>query len=235
MATRLIGDLPESSLEAAGARPRPRARIYSEGKRREVPPAKRTTDVILAVAALILLAPLLVLLAVLIKLDSPGPVLFRQTRTGWGGGTFGMYKFRTLVANADQLKPHLQHLNDSGDPRLFKIRHDPRVTRFGRFLRRTSLDELPQLVNVLTGEMSLIGPRPFFPEELVHYADHHFVRLEVLPGISGLWQVSGRSSVVDFEEVVRFDCEYIDGWSVWLDLKIMALTIPAVLRRRGAC
>jgi exopolysaccharide biosynthesis polyprenyl glycosylphosphotransferase len=195
---------------------------------------KRAMDVALSIVGLILLAPLLFAIALVIKLDTPGPAVFRQLRTGVGGRSFWMYKFRTMIDDAEQIKPQLHHLNESGDPRLFKIRNDPRVTRVGRFLRRTSLDELPQLLNVLAGEMSVIGPRPFFPEDLDQYAEHHFERLSVLPGITGLWQVSGRSSVLDFEEVVRLDQHYIHHWSVWMDLRILALTLPAVLRRDGA-
>jgi exopolysaccharide biosynthesis polyprenyl glycosylphosphotransferase len=195
---------------------------------------KRSMDVALSALCIVLLFPLLAVIAVLIRLDSPGPVLFRQTRTGLGGRPFRMYKFRTMVDDADSIKPLLGHLNESGDPRLFKIRHDPRVTRMGRLLRRTSLDELPQLINVLRGEMSLIGPRPFFPSDLVHYEEHHFDRLSVLPGITGLWQVKGRSAVLDFEEVIRLDRQYIDEWSVWLDLKILGWTFPAVMKRTGA-
>jgi exopolysaccharide biosynthesis polyprenyl glycosylphosphotransferase len=195
---------------------------------------KRSMDVALSALCIVLLFPLLAVIAVLIRLDSPGPVLFRQTRTGLGGRPFRMYKFRTMVDDADSIKPLLGHLNESGDPRLFKIRHDPRVTRIGRLLRRTSLDELPQLINVLRGEMSLIGPRPFFPSDLVHYEEHHFDRLSVLPGITGLWQVKGRSAVLDFEEVIRLDRQYIDEWSVWLDLKILGWTFPAVMKRTGA-
>jgi exopolysaccharide biosynthesis polyprenyl glycosylphosphotransferase len=196
--------------------------------------SKRVMDVALSVIGLVLLAPLFLVIALAIRLSSPGPIVFRQWRTGIGGRPFQMYKFRTMVENAERIKPTLEHLNQSGDMRLFKIRNDPRVTPVGRFLRATSLDELPQLINVVTGEMSLIGPRPFFPEDLSLYAEHHFIRLSVLPGITGLWQVSGRSDVLDFEEVVRLDQEYIDRWSVWLDLKILGLTVPTVLRRSGA-
>jgi lipopolysaccharide/colanic/teichoic acid biosynthesis glycosyltransferase len=125
----------------------------------------------------------------------------------------------------------LANLNESGDPRLFKIKDDPRVTRTGRILRRTSLDELPQILNVLRGEMSLVGPRPFFPQDLAEYERHHFERLHVLPGITGLWQVSGRSDVVDFEEVIRLDRAYIENWSVLSDVRILLLTLPAALGR----
>ena len=195
---------------------------------------KRAMDVVLSVVLLVVLWPVLAAIAIAIRLDSRGPILFRQTRAGLGGEPFGMFKFRTMIANADEIKSQLHHLNESGDPRLFKIRNDPRITRVGRFLRKTSLDELPQLLNVLAGEMSVIGPRPFFPEDLDEYDDHHFERLSVLPGITGWWQVRGRSAVLDFEEVVRLDLEYIEQWSVWFDLKILALTLPTILRRTGA-
>lgn len=195
---------------------------------------KRVMDLTLSGMVLLVLWPVLLAIAAAIKLDSRGPILFRQVRAGLGGQPFGMYKFRTMVANADEIKSQLHHLNESGDPRLFKIRNDPRVTRIGRLLRKTSLDELPQLLNVLSGEMSLIGPRPFFPNDLDEYDDHHLERLAVLPGITGWWQVRGRSAVLDFEEVVRLDLEYIEQWSVWFDLKILLLTLPTVLRRTGA-
>jgi exopolysaccharide biosynthesis polyprenyl glycosylphosphotransferase len=209
-------------------------RLHPIGLGLSKPAVKRTMDVVFSILCLVTLFPIFLLIALAIKLDSSGPVIFRQVRTGLGGRPFSMYKFRTMVANADQIKSLYSHLNESGDPRLFKIRDDPRITRVGRILRRTSLDELPQLINVLAGEMSLIGPRPFFPEDLEHYRDHHCERLSVLPGITGLWQVRGRSAVLDFEEVVRLDREYIRGWSLWLDMKILLLTVPAVIRREGA-
>jgi lipopolysaccharide/colanic/teichoic acid biosynthesis glycosyltransferase len=135
---------------------------------------------------------------------------------------------------ADAEKHLLAHLNRTGDARLFKIADDPRVTRLGKWLRRWSLDELPQFWNVLLGDMSLVGPRPFFESDLADYDAHHFRRLDVKPGITGLWQVRGRSDVVNFDEVVRLDREYIERWSFWLDLKILLMTLPSVLRRRGA-
>jgi exopolysaccharide biosynthesis polyprenyl glycosylphosphotransferase len=192
---------------------------------------KRTADVLVTLAALAWLWPLLVLIAVAIKLDSRGPVFFSQVRAGVGGRPFRMLKFRTMRDGADAEKAALAALNESGDARLFKIRKDPRITRVGRLLRRTSLDELPQLLNVLKGEMSLVGPRPFFTTDLADYERHHFERLHVLPGITGLWQVSGRSDVVDFEEVVRLDREYIENWTVFTDLWILLRTIPAALGR----
>jgi exopolysaccharide biosynthesis polyprenyl glycosylphosphotransferase len=195
---------------------------------------KRAMDLSLSIVLLALFWPVLLLIAIAIKLDSPGPVFFKQMRAGLGGQPFGMFKLRTMVADAEDLKDQLHHLNESGDPRLFKIRNDPRVTRVGRFLRMTSLDELPQLFNVLRGEMSLIGPRPFFPDDVNGYANHHLERLSVLPGITGWWQVRGRSAVLDFEEVVRLDREYIEHWSFWFDLKILVLTLPTIVRRTGA-
>jgi exopolysaccharide biosynthesis polyprenyl glycosylphosphotransferase len=196
---------------------------------------KRIVDLLGAVLGLVLLVPLLVAIAIGIRLDSPGPVLFVQDRAGFGGARFRMLKFRTMRAGADDEKDELAHLNQTGDPRLFKIPDDPRITRFGRWLRRWSLDELPQLWNVLVGDMSLVGPRPFFARDLAAYEDHHFHRLGAKPGITGLWQVSGRSTIVDFEEVVRLDREYIESWSLGLDLSILARTVPAVLSRTGAC
>jgi lipopolysaccharide/colanic/teichoic acid biosynthesis glycosyltransferase len=145
-----------------------------------------------------------------------------------------MLKFRTMRVGADDEKEDLAYLNHTGDPRLFKIPDDPRVTRFGAWLRRWSIDELPQCWNVLIGDMSLVGPRPFFESDLESYEDHHFRRLDAKPGITGLWQVNGRSDVVDFEEVVRYDREYIEHWSLPLDFQIMLKTIPVLFSRSGA-
>ncbi len=195
---------------------------------------KRAIDVFGAVLAIVLVAPILALVAVLIRLDSPGPIFFWQDRAGLGGKRFRMLKFRTMRVGADAEKDDFAHLNYTGDPRLFKIPNDPRVTRFGAWLRRWSVDELPQCWNVLVGDMSLVGPRPFFESDLESYEDHHFRRLDAKPGITGLWQVNGRSDVVDFEEVVRYDREYIEHWSVTLDFKIMCKTIPVLFRRSGA-
>ncbi len=195
---------------------------------------KRATDVVLATAGIVFLSPLIALIALAIRLDSPGPVFFAQERVGLGGRRFRMLKFRSMSVGADAQKSELASLNHTGDPRLFKIPNDPRVTRVGAWLRKWSLDELPQLVNVVDGTMSLVGPRPFFESDLAGYELHHFVRFEARPGITGLWQVSGRSAVTDFEEVIRLDREYIRNWSLWLDLTILARTIPAVLRQRGA-
>src|SRR2546426_7061880 len=195
---------------------------------------KRVVDVIGSLIGLVAASPVLAAIAVSVKLGSPGPVLFRQERVGFGGRAFRMLKFRTMRDGADAEKQTLGHLNPAGDPRLFKIPDDPRVTALGRWLRRWSLDELPQLWNVLVGDMSLVGPRPFFEADLAEYQDHHFRRLGAKPGITGLWQVRGRSSVTDFEEVVRLDRDYVERWSLWLDVQILVLTLPAVIRRRGA-
>jgi exopolysaccharide biosynthesis polyprenyl glycosylphosphotransferase len=196
--------------------------------------SKRIVDVVVSSILLILLSPLLVAIAIAIRLDSPGSPFFFQNRAGLGGRRFRMFKFRTMHEGADAAKQGLAHLNHTGDTRLFKIRDDPRTTRLGRMLRRWSVDELPQLANVLIGEMSLIGPRPFFESDFQEYEDHHFRRLDAKPGITGLWQVSGRSELADFEDVIFLDRQYIEQWSFWLDISILFRTIPAVLRRTGA-
>ena len=196
--------------------------------------AKRFVDVVASLIAVTVTAPIWLLVALAIRIDSPGPVFFSQERVGLGGRRFRMLKFRTMRVGAHTEKIALQHLNQSGDPRVFKIPNDPRVSRVGGFLRRWSLDELPQFVNVIMGSMSLVGPRPVPEEDFIDYEDHHFRRLGAKPGITGLWQVNGRSSVSGFEERVRLDTEYIDRWSIWLDLKILLSTVPAVMRRTGA-
>lgn len=195
---------------------------------------KRLFDLVASTTMLILASPVLLATAALIKFDTPGPILFKQERVGYAGRVFRMWKFRTMTDGADALKQDLAHLNTTGDPRLFKIPNDPRVTRVGAVLRKWSLDELPQLWNVVRGEMSLVGPRPFFEADLADYDDHHFTRLAVKPGVTGLWQVKGRSSIVDFEEVVELDREYVETWSLALDVWILLATIPAVFRRTGA-
>jgi len=177
---------------------------------------------------------MLAAIAIIVKLDSPGPVLFAQKRVGLGGRAFRMLKFRTMRDGADSEQAGVASLNRSEDSRLFKIADDPRVTRVGRVMRRWSVDELPQLANVLRGDMSLVGPRPFFESDLDDYEAHHFRRLAVPPGLTGLWQVSGRSDIVDFEEVVRLDRYYIEHWSLALDFRILARTLPTVVSRKGA-
>ncbi len=190
----------------------------------------------LAGAALLLVVtaiPFLVA-ALWIKLTSPGPIFFKQQRSGLNGQPFTMYKFRTMVTNAEQRKHELAALNEMDGP-VFKITNDPRITPVGKWLRKSSIDELPQLVNVLRGEMSLVGPRPLPVDEVQKFDDFaHRRRLSVKPGITCLWQVSGRNDVSDFKDWVRLDLEYIDNWSIWLDLKILCRTIPVVLLAKGA-
>lgn len=193
--------------------------------------AKRILDVTLCILLMPLVLPVMALCAVFIWLENPGSILFKQSRPGRGGTLFEMLKFRTMVTNAQQLERELAHLNELTWPD-FKISNDPRVTRVGQFLRKTSLDELPQLFNVLRGEMSLVGPRPtcFGVKD---YALCQTERLEVLPGITGLWQVSGRSDL-DLDDKLRLDVEYIEQQSLWSDIKILFCTVPVVLSRRGA-
>lgn len=192
--------------------------------------AKRSFDLAICLLLLPVVVPLMALCALAIRLDSPGPIVFAQQRTGQHGVRFPIYKFRTMVQNAEELKPTLAHLNVLPPPD-FKIPHDPRITRVGRFLRRTSLDELPQIVNVLRGEMALVGPRPtsFAPSA---YALWHTKRLEVLPGITGLWQVKGRHAMT-FDERLRLDIRYIDEMSFAVDLKILWWTAMSVFRGSG--
>jgi len=193
---------------------------------------KRAFDIVAALLLLVLLSPLLALLALIIRLDSKGPVIFRQTRCGKDGKLFTFYKFRGMVADAEARQAEFDHLNEAQGP-IFKMKHDPRVTRVGRVLRRTSLDELPQLWNVLRGEMSLVGPRPPLPKEVEKYEEWHRARLRAVPGITGLWQVSGRSHL-GFDEMTRLDIEYLNVWSLALDLRILVRTVVAVVFAHGA-
>jgi lipopolysaccharide/colanic/teichoic acid biosynthesis glycosyltransferase len=196
---------------------------------------KRLIDMVGAVVGLIVLSPLLLVVGLLVKLTSPGTMLFRQVRVGLGGDPFVCLKFRTMVADAEQRLAAVAPGNiHDADQRIFKLPNDPRLTSIGGFLRRSSLDELPQLWNVLRGEMSLVGPRPALPSEVLRYEPHHFVRFEVLPGITGPWQVGGRNAIRDFEDVVRLESEYVRGWTLWRDLVILLRTVPAVLSMKGA-
>jgi exopolysaccharide biosynthesis polyprenyl glycosylphosphotransferase len=197
---------------------------------------KRALDLAVSVTGLVLLAPLFAAVAAVIKLDSRGPVFFRQTRMGAGTKTFRIYKFRTMTCDADARKHEVAHLNKhatSGDTRMFKIPDDPRVTRAGRFLRRYSLDELPQLINVAKGEMSLVGPRPLILDEDQFVEGWARRRLDLKPGITGYWQVLGRSDI-PFDEMVKLDYFYVSGWSLFNDLKLLIRTLPALYRTRGA-
>ena len=198
---------------------------------------KRGLDVVGAVVGLLLLAPLFTLIACRIKLETPGPVFFRQIRMGRDDKTFRIYKFRTMVADADRRKSEVAHLNmhatNGGDPRMFKVPKDPRITPFGAFLRRYSLDELPQLINVVKGEMSLVGPRPLILDEDRYITDWARKRLDLTPGITGLWQVLGRSEI-PFEEMTKLDYLYVTSWSLWGDVRLIFRTIPALTRTRRA-
>ncbi len=193
---------------------------------------KRAMDLTMGGLGLVIALPVMAVLALAVKLDSPGPVFFVQKRVGRDGKLFRAYKFRSMVTDAESMKPQLERLNEADGP-LFKIKDDPRLTRVGRFLRRTSLDELPQIFNVLKGEMSLVGPRPALPEEVAVYAPWHRKRLEALPGMTGLWQVSGRSNL-GFDEMVMLDIYYVENWSPGLDISILFRTIPKVLIGEGA-
>ena len=194
--------------------------------------AKRSIDLIMGSAMMIAVSPAMLLIAIAVKLSSKGPVLFAHTRVGRMGRTFILYKFRTMVADDTEFKRDLLSQNEATGP-VFKIKRDPRVTRVGRILRVTSMDELPQLWNVLRGDMSLVGPRPAMPTEVEEYEPWQRRRLLVLPGITCIWQVSGRSNI-GFEEWMRMDLEYIENWSLLLDLKLLVMTLPAILSMRGA-
>ncbi len=193
---------------------------------------KRIFDVVVSLLLLIVLSPLLIAIAIAVKTTSRGPLLYRSMRPGMGGAPFPCLKFRTMVDGADRMQIELEGSNEA-DGALFKMREDPRVTRVGRLLRRYSIDELPQLLNVLRGEMSLVGPRPLPERDFDQLADWHKKRYLVLPGMTVLWQVSGRSDL-DFDDLVRLDFLYLESWSVFLDLSIIARTVPAVISRRGA-
>jgi len=235
VSARIVPDLFQMSLsrvdvdDLGGV---PLIGVREVGFGREALLVKRGMDIVGAVIGLVLGAPLLALIGLAIRLDSPGQIVFRQTRVGATGKTFEMYKFRSMREGAEAELEQLRELNEADGP-IFKIRDDPRLTRVGRFLRRTSLDELPQLWNVLRGEMSLVGPRPPLPVEVTHYMEWHKKRLEVRPGITALWQVSGRS-MLSFDEGVLLDIYYIENWSLWLDFKILLRTIPKVLFGDGA-
>ena len=193
---------------------------------------KRALDVVGASIALVLLAPVVAVLAVIVRATSRGPVFYRSTRIGRGGRAFTFYKIRSMVKDADLKRQHVEHLNEADGP-VFKIARDPRITPIGRFMRSTSLDEVPQFWNVLRGDMSLVGPRPPIPEEVAQYEPWQLRRLDVRPGLTCLWQISGRSCI-GFQEWMRLDLEYIRHQSFRMDVKILLRTIPAVLSREGA-
>jgi exopolysaccharide biosynthesis polyprenyl glycosylphosphotransferase len=194
---------------------------------------KRLIDILGALFGLILLSPLFLIISIIIKLDdSSGTVFFKQKRIGKDGKEFYMYKFRSMVANAEELKTSLLDKNEANGP-VFKIKDDPRVTKIGKFIRRTSIDELPQLINVLKGEMSLVGPRPPLPEEVKQYGTYERQRLSVIPGLTCYWQVSGRSNI-GFDEWVRLDIKYINERNLWVDIKLILKTVLVLFGSKGA-
>lgn len=193
---------------------------------------KRALDLFVALLGLLIASPVMLLTALAIKLDSPGPILFRQTRVGRWGEHFPCYKFRSMYTDAEQRLAELIALNEADGP-VFKMKNDPRVTRVGSIIRKLSIDELPQLFNVIKGEMSLVGPRPALPREVSQYEYDQIRRLHAVPGITGLQQVSGRSNI-DFKRWIELDLQYISEQSIWKDIEILLKTIPAVLASRGA-
>jgi lipopolysaccharide/colanic/teichoic acid biosynthesis glycosyltransferase len=193
---------------------------------------RRTLDCVLSACALVALAPVFAATALAIKLEDRGPIFFRQQRVGRGGRLFGMWKFRSMVVNADRLQDQLLARNEMAGGVTFKMKHDPRVTRVGRFIRKYSIDELPQFWNVLVGEMALVGPRPPVPREVALYSPEDRQRLLVTPGLTCFWQVGGRNDI-DFAGQVRLDVAYIRSASLWLDLKLLVQTVPAVLFGKG--
>jgi exopolysaccharide biosynthesis polyprenyl glycosylphosphotransferase len=194
--------------------------------------AKRAMDILLSLAGLIVLSPLFLVVAILVKATSRGEVIFKQTRVGRGGRLFTCYKFRSMCADAEARWNEVNHLNEVSGP-VFKMKNDPRLTPVGRFLRKYSLDEMPQLINVLLGDMSIVGPRPPVPREVVQYSQRELGRLAVKPGLTCLWQINGRSNI-PFEHWVELDLTYIETMSFWQDILIILKTIPAVLTGRGA-
>jgi exopolysaccharide biosynthesis polyprenyl glycosylphosphotransferase len=194
---------------------------------------KRAMDMVVSGVLLICLAPVFLLIAVLIKLEDPGPVFFSQIRVGKWGKTFRMHKFRSMVVNAEALLEKLKDRNESSAGVIFKMKDDPRITKVGKFIRKTSLDELPQFWNVFKGDMSLVGPRPPIPKEVAEYEYTDRRRLDAIPGITCIWQVSGRSNI-DFKGQVRLDVQYIENQSFWGDIKLLLMTVPAVLFSKGA-
>ncbi|MBF0441583.1 MAG: sugar transferase [Oligoflexales bacterium] len=193
---------------------------------------KRIFDIVFSLAGLLMLSPLFLVIAVIIKLTSKGPVFYSQKRVGKGGRVFNFYKFRSMVVNADKIKESLKNVNEATGP-VFKMKHDPRVTKIGRFIRKYSIDELPQLFNVLKNDMSLVGPRPPIPDEVKKYKGWQTKRLAIQPGITCIWQTSGRSRI-GFEDWVRMDIYYIENWSLWLDIKLLFKTVKTVVTADGA-
>ena len=194
---------------------------------------KRLLDLVGALVGCVFLGILTVIVGPMIKLESPGPIFFAQKRVGRNGRIFKMYKFRSMYADAEERKKELMAQNEMNGL-MFKMENDPRITKTGAFLRKTSLDEFPQFINILKGDMSLVGTRPPTLDEFAQYSPYHKKRLSFRPGLTGIWQVSGRSDITDFEEIVKLDVEYIDNWSFWLDIKILLKTFLEVFTQKGA-
>jgi exopolysaccharide biosynthesis polyprenyl glycosylphosphotransferase len=194
---------------------------------------KRTVDLVAGTLGMIVSIPIILITAVPLLIESKGPLFFKQERVGKNGRTFNMYKLRSMYVDAEQRKAELMK-NNKMDGLMFKMDDDPRITKVGKFIRKYSIDELPQFFNVIKGDMSLVGTRPPTLDEFEQYESKHKRRLSMRPGITGMWQVSGRSDIQDFEEVVRLDCKYIDEWSMWLDIKILFKTVAVVLKHKGA-
>jgi len=194
---------------------------------------KRLLDLVGALVGCVFLGILTVVVGPMIKLESPGPIFFAQKRVGRNGRIFKMYKFRSMYADAEERKKELMAQNEMNGL-MFKMENDPRITKTGAFLRKTSLDEFPQFINILKGDMSLVGTRPPTLDEFAQYSPYHKKRLSFRPGLTGMWQVSGRSDITDFEEIVKLDVEYIDNWSFWLDIKILLKTFLEVFTQKGA-
>ena len=194
---------------------------------------KRLLDLVGALVGCVFLGILTVIVGPMIKLESPGPIFFAQKRVGRNGRIFKMYKFRSMYADAEERKKELMAQNEMNGL-MFKMENDPRITKVGAFLRKTSLDEFPQFINILKGDMSLVGTRPPTLDEFAQYSPYHKKRLSFRPGLTGMWQVSGRSDITDFEEIVKLDVEYIDNWSFWLDIKILLKTFLEVFTQKGA-
>jgi exopolysaccharide biosynthesis polyprenyl glycosylphosphotransferase len=232
-AARMLAIFNERRFESSRTNQRLRARMLIWVIRTKlVRSLKRALDVTVSSAAIIGTSPIMGATALLIKLDSPGPILFRQVRVGKDGEHFFCYKFRSMYIDAERRKAELMVKNEADGP-VFKMKNDPRITRIGRVIRKLSIDELPQLFNVLKGEMSLVGPRPAIPAEVAKYTFEQLGRLHAIPGITGLQQVSGRSNL-DFKRWVELDLEYISEQSIWKDIEILIKTIPAVLFSKGA-